>query len=161
MQIRRRGPRAFGADAVALMRHHLTARGLGEIAIVTQWSAIAGPALAAHCVPIKLTGKADDGAQLTLIADDRAALELQHQTPKLIDKINTYFGRAIVKKIKIIAGDIPQPMRPPPPPPPLTPAQERDLASATASIEDPQLREAITRLARQALPRRTRGPVIR
>ena len=67
-----------------------------------------GASLAEHCFPYRLSAGGASGATLTLMADDRAALELQHQTPKLIDKINAYFGSGVVSKIKVVAGDIPK-----------------------------------------------------
>ena len=159
--VRRRGPQAFAQDAGALLRHHLAARGFGEVDLVTRWAAIAGTHLAQRCLPQRLSGKAEDGATLTLLADDRAALELQHQTPQLIDKINTYFGRPVVKKIKVIVGDIPQPVAAPPPARRLTSAEEAALTQATDAIADPALRSAFTRLGRQALANKRKGPSVR
>jgi hypothetical protein len=157
--IRRRGPQAFAQDAGALLKHHLAAHGFGDVDLVTRWAAIAGASLAQRCLPQRLSGKGEDGATLTLLADDRAALELQHQTPQLIDKINTYFGRPVVKKIKIIVGDIPQPVVPPPHVRPLTAAEEATLAEAIDAIADPELRSAFTRLGREALARSRRRAV--
>jgi hypothetical protein len=157
--IRRRGPQAFAQDAGVLLKHHLAAHGFGDVDLVTRWAAIAGESLAQRCLPQRLSGKGEEGATLTLLADDRAALELQHQTPQLIDKINTYFGRSVVKKIKIMVGDIPRPVVPPPPAPPLTAAEEATLAEATDAIADPDLRSAFTRLGREALARSRRRNV--
>ena len=132
-----------------------------EIDLVTRWAAIVGTSLAQRCLPQRLSGKAEEGATLTLLADDRAALELQHQTPQLIGKINTYFGRAVVKKIKVIVGDLPQPIVPPPPARPLTAAEEAALAETTEAIGDPELKAAFVRLGRQALAQKRKGPSIR
>jgi hypothetical protein len=149
----RRGPIAFSRDAQSLLQKHLAARGFEDAHLVTHWPIIVGASLAAHCLPHKLTTKGDDGATLTLIADDRAALELQHQSLKLVDKINTYFGRTVVKKTRIIAGEIPQAARPAPPPRPLSAEQEDALAHETARIEDAELRAAFERLGRETIGR--------
>ncbi|MFN0023520.1 MAG: DciA family protein, partial [Parvularculaceae bacterium] len=90
----RRGPKQLVHDATGLLKHHLSARGFAQVEIVTRWAEIAGAKLAEHCFPFRLSQGGATGATLTLVADDRAALELQHQAPKLIDKINTYFGKA-------------------------------------------------------------------
>lgn len=138
-------------DAGALLRHHLSARGFAQIELVTRWSEIAGRGLAAHCFPYRLSQPGASGATLTLVADDRAALELQHQAPKLLDKINSYFGRTVASKIKVVAGDIPRPDA--------IKAQIRGLSAADAQelerqasvVQDPALRDALTRLGRHAL----------
>jgi len=95
------------------------------------------------------------------VADDRAALELQHQTPQLISKINTYFGRTVVKKIKVIVGDLPQPVVAPPPVRTLTSAEETALHETTEQISDPQLKAAFVRLGRRALAEKRKGPSVR
>ena len=160
-RIQRRGPQAFAQDANALLKHHLAARGFADADLVTRWAAIAGVSLAQRCLPQRLSGKGEEGATLTLLADDRAALELQHQTPQLIDKINTYYGRVVVKKIKVIVGDIPQAVTPPPPARALTTAEEAALADATDAIADPALKAALTRLGRQTLAHKRKGPSVR
>ena len=162
IEIKRRGPQAFAGDAGTLIKHHLASHGFADADMVTRWPAIAGAQLAARCLPQRLSSsKSEDGGTLTLLADDRAALELQHQTPQLISKINTYFGRPVVKKIKVIVGDIPQPFVPVPPPRPLTSAEEHALTESTATIEDPDLKAALRRLGRHALTKKRRGPVVR
>jgi hypothetical protein len=138
-------------DAIALLRHHLTQRGFEKVGLVTRWSEIAGHSLAEHCFPYRLSAGGASGSTLTLIADDRAALELQHQAPKLIDKINSYFGTAVVGKIKVVAGDIPSAARPARQLRALTLEEENDLARRVSQVEDPALRAALTRLGRNAL----------
>jgi hypothetical protein len=147
----RRGPRPFAQDASALLRHHLQARGFAQVELVTRWPEIAGAGLAEHCFPYRLSAGGASGAALTLMADDRAALELQHQTPKLIDKINAYFGSAVVSKIKVVSGDIPKPVSLPARPRPLSASEESDLERRVSEVEDPDLRAALARLGRHAL----------
>ncbi len=148
--IRKRGPKPVAENALLLLKGHLAKRGFAQMELVTRWREIAGAGLAAHCFPQKLGSAANGTLTLTLVADDRASLELQHQAPKLIDRINRYFGREAVTKIKVIAGDIPKPrMRPSPRP--LTLAEEGELKGWTSGIEDGSLREALERLGRCAL----------
>jgi len=148
-------------DALGLLRHHLNARGFAQIEIVTRWAEIAGRGLAEHCFPYRLSAGGASGATLTLVADDRAALELLHQAPKVIDKINAYFGKPTVSKIKVVAGDIPNPVsraqakRVP------TPQEIADLESRLAHIEDAGLRTALARLGRHALAESRRSAIYR
>ncbi len=126
---------------------------------MTRWAEIAGKTLAEHCFPYRLSAGGASGATLTLVADDRAALELQHQTPKLIDKINTYFGTARVSRIKVVAGDIPKPLGVRAAKRPLSAAEEAELKARIESVEDPDLRAALARLGRHALAE-SRKPVV-
>jgi len=147
----RRGPRPFAQEAGALLKHHLSARGFAQIELVTRWAEIAGQALAEHCFPYRLSNLNASGATLTLVADDRAALELQHQTPKLIDKINAYFGRNVVSKIKVVAGDIPSAHSPRRARRALSTEERAELERLVHSVQDLTLRDALTRLGRHAL----------
>jgi hypothetical protein len=156
---RKKGPRPFAQEAGALLAHHLGSRGFAQIELVTRWSEIAGAGLAEHCFPYRLSPGGASGPTLTLLADDRAALELQHQAPKLIDKINGYFGRAVVSKIKVVAGDIPKPVPAPARPRPLSAAEEADLDRRVRDVEDAGLRDALARLGRHALAETRKLPV--
>jgi hypothetical protein len=147
----RRGPQALANDALGLLRHHLHARGFAQVELVTRWAEIAGHGLAAHCFPYRLSAGGASGATLTLVADDRAALELQHQVPKVIDKINAYFGSTVVSKIKVVAGVIPKADPPRPPRRSLSAQEESELVGRVSQISDPDLRAALTRLGRHAL----------
>ena len=155
----RRGLHAFAPDAAALLKHHLSTRGFQHAEIVTRWAEIAGGTLSEHCFPYRLSQGGAGGPMLTLVADDRAALELQHQTPKLIDKINTYFGAPVVSRIKVIAGDIPRPPVRRAAKRPLTAEEETLLKSQVLAVEDPELRDALARLARHALSE-SRKPLV-
>ncbi len=148
---KRRGPLPVAQNATALLRHHLKVRGFTQVELVTRWTEIAGASLADHCFPYKLSPGSSGGSTLTLVADNRAALELQHQTPKLIDKINTYFGDTTINKIKVVAGEIPKSLSVQPAPRRLTVDEEAELLRRTASVEDPVLRDALTRLGRNAI----------
>ena len=141
-----------------MLRHHLGARGFAQIELVTRWPEIAGASLAEHCFPYRLSAGGASGSTLTLMADDRAALELQHQTPKLIDKINAYFGKGVVGKIKVVSGEIPRPHAPPPRLRALTASEEAALQRQASGVEDPDLRAALVRLGRNALAESGRAP---
>jgi hypothetical protein len=155
----RRGPQPFAGAASALIKTHLMGRGFQQIELVTRWPEIAGQSLAEHCFPYRLSNAAGGGATLTLVADDRAALQLQHQTPKLIDKINTYFGKKVVSKIKVVAGDVPRAGPNRAAKRPLSADEEAALNERLAAVESPELRAALARLGRHALSE-SRKPLV-
>lgn len=155
----RRGPLPLAADALGVVGQQLASRGFGRIEIVTRWTEIAGRGLAEHCFPYRLSAGGASGATLTLVADDRAALELQHQAPKVIDKINAYFGSAVVSKIKVVAGEVPRVVSQRSARRALSSQEERKIADRAGDIQDPALRAALTRLGRHALAE-TRRPAI-
>lgn len=77
--------------------------------ILKNWADIVGQDLSAHCLPQKIDFKKDsrdNGTLLLLVESGAFALEIGHQTPIILEKINTYFGYRAVDKIKMIQVDI-------------------------------------------------------
>ena len=90
-------PRAIAAPIVAR-------RGGGVLVrLKAEWSAVAGAEMAAQTWPEKL-GR--DGA-LKLRVAPGFALELQHRAPLLIERINLFFGRAVVTRLVLVQGTLP------------------------------------------------------
>ena len=89
------GFRAVGVAASKLAAPIVTRRGGGVLVrLKSEWLAIIGADWAAVTWPSAL-GR--DGV-LKLRASSTAALELQHRTPLLIESINLFFGRAVVRR---------------------------------------------------------------
>lgn len=146
---RRPGLRAAGIAASRLTAPVVVRRGGGALArLKAEWGAIAGAEFAAESWPEAL-GR--DGV-LRLTALPAWALELQHRSPLLIERINLFFGRAMVKRIALVQGRLPLPpvarrARPAPPAPQDAAALERQLAA----VEDTDLREALNGLGHALL----------
>ena len=82
-----------------------------------------------------------------------AAVELQHESPHVIERLNTYYGYQAVTAIKIVQGPL---VRGPqtserPSVGPLPPAAEAGLQREVGQVEDEHLRDALVRLGRGAL----------
>ena len=151
---RRRDPglRALSRNLSGLTAPLLRGRSRAEATLLQDWDRIAGVEIAAFSRVARLAfPKRDErrNARLTLQCDPGAALDLQHATPQLIERINGYFGFALVAEIALqqrpqpAAAKAPDKRRPPVP-------DRAALAEAerrTADIEDPELRGAMTRLA--------------
>ena len=85
-------------------------RGFAEAAILSDWASIVGPLLTDRCQPVRVDfprGKAQGGT-LELHARGGAALELQHLAPQVAQRVNTFFGFAAIRRIRIVQS-------PPPP----------------------------------------------
>lgn len=123
-------------------------RGFAESRILTEWPTIVGAALAAHCVPEKLTyPKGQPGATLHLLCESSWALELQFQQPILCEKIALFFGYRAVSDIRIRQGVLPKaPRKAPLPKDSPSPAVTQQVAETVAVIEDDGLRAALMRL---------------
>src|SRR5439155_19766717 len=101
---RRQGFRAVGVAVSKLAAPIVTKRGGGVLVrLKAEWAAIVGAEWAAVTWPRAL-GR--DGV-LKLNVASLAALELQHRTPLLIERINLFFGRSVVSRLALVQGALP------------------------------------------------------
>ena len=153
---RRRGGglRALAASLPKATARALGKRGFAEGALLTEWPSIVGEMIAGRCLPLRLTGRREaGGGTLLLRVAPGFALELQHLEPQLIERINGYFGRRAVQRLKYQQGPLPslaQSRRraPPPAPAALSPQQQAALQDKLADVDDEALRAALERLGR-------------
>ncbi len=144
------GPRAIGSLVPGLTRPAFRRRSPAAAQIMTDWTLIVGPALAAVSMPRRLSG-----TTLTLACAGPIAMELQHMTGELAARINGHLGRVVVQQLRFVQEALPGPAVSPPPvdAPPL----ER-----IAGLPDGPLHDALARLgqsirqARDKLGRRGR-----
>jgi hypothetical protein len=143
---RNHGFRAVGVAASKLAAPIVAKRGGGVLVrLKSEWAAIIGTDWAAVTWPC---GLGRDGV-LKLRAASTAAPDLQHRTPLLIERINLFFGRAVVTRLVLVQG--PLPLDSPPSGtglPPLTAAGIDIVDERLCEIVDPQLRDALARLGR-------------
>lgn len=143
--------RAMSAFLPALTRRALGRHGFTSATLVSDWASIIGDDLAACCHPAKLAfqrGKRDGGT-LHLLVTSAAALEIQHLTPQIVERINGRLGYRAVAHLKLLHGRLPRhasPQRPPPRrPAPGAPLEPRHRAGLDA-VADPDLRDCLERL---------------
>ncbi len=162
---RRREERRGGVHGLAaLLRPLLTPaarrRGFAETTILTDWAQVVGRGFAARCQPVRIDFPRGGrrGGTLLLRATGGAALELQHATPQLLERINTHFGFPAVARIRFLHA--PPPPVPPRPrnrrPPELPAAAREEVARVTAGIAEPGLRGALRALG-EAVRREAAG----
>jgi hypothetical protein len=128
--------------------------------LLSQWSAIAGDVIAKSCRPERISwprqageSRQRHGGTLILRADPGRALELHYDTPRLIERINAFYGYAAIVAIKIRQAPAPARMNVNRPVAVLGRMQEATLDAELAGIGDEALRLALRRLGSGALSR--------
>lgn len=132
------------------------AQGFAGTEIVQRWREIAGPELAARSRPLKLAWPKQPQDQsaprmpatLMVQVESAFALELQMQTPVLLERINRYFGWACVATIRIKQGPVSERRAPPRRDPVLPASTEKRIGAAAEGFEDARLADALVRLGR-------------
>ena len=148
--------RTYGMVSIAVPSERVTRpvfgkHGFAGGALVVDWPAIVGSAVASHTLPVRIKFPPKERAEGTLIVkvDSGAfAVELQHLEPLVLERINGYFGWRAVARLKMSQGPLPERPKPKstaaPPADAPTPARDR-----LAEVEDPELREVLERLGRR------------
>ena len=94
-----------------LAKQLLGTRGFMETDLLTNWKHIIGEELARYSLPQKLTFRKDertDGCLTIAVLSGAFAMEIRQNEPRILDKINTYFGYKAVSKLKIIQNTNPE-----------------------------------------------------
>jgi hypothetical protein len=83
-------------------------QGFARQEIVTRWEAIVGESLGQYTQPerISFPRNARQGGTLFVRVEGAFALELQHRSPEILERLNTYFGYGAVEKIVIHQGPL-------------------------------------------------------
>ncbi len=145
--MRENGFRSIGGLAQRLTVGLAKGRGAALMRLKADWSAVVGPDLARVCRPDAVIGgrSARTGKALRLRVSGAAALEVQHRSAQIVDRVNAYFGHRAVDEIKLVQGSIPAPPVPRLPPR-IDPAVEQAMARRAEGVKDPDLRAALARL---------------
>lgn len=148
---RRGGFRPAAQAAAGLTRGAGARRGFAERRVMTDWDAIAGPALARLCRPVRMSfGRGDSGgATLTVAAEGVAALEAQHMAELIAERVNAAYGYRAVARVRVAqtapgvgAGGVADETTAFMGPPRLDAPPSPDICAVT----DPGLRDALARL---------------
>jgi hypothetical protein len=158
--MRENGFRALGGFAQrlasGLAEKRAKGRGASIARLRAEWSVIVGDEIARLTQPeALLAGRGGrSGKALRLKVAGAAALEIQHRSAQIVERVNAYFGAGFIDDIRLVQGGLS--LRPAPPP--LTepdPQAMRQIAGNAADVKDPELRAALVRLgARIASGRR-------
>jgi hypothetical protein len=138
------GPRALGALLPRLTRPAFKRRSPAGAALMADWPAVVGPALAAVTTPKRL-----GNGTLVIGCAGPVAMELTHLAPQLIGRINAHLGHAAVERLRFVqqassAATGPSARRTAAEPVALPPR----VQEAVAAVPGGELREALEKLAR-------------
>jgi hypothetical protein len=163
------GARPIGAYAARALDPAARARGFATTALLSEWPAIVGAELAQFTMPDRVVwprrredgeeaapqrGHRGDGAVLVLRVEGPRAIEVQHRSGQILERVNSYFGYRAIVEMRILQAPVTRKTLPASSPaPPLDP----DPLPPSADIENRGLRAALLRLGSAARARLTRG----
>jgi len=161
----RPGAKRLARFLPAATRRAIERHGFAYADILTQWPAIVGETLARDTAPerIRWPRGGDDGddhprrrASGTLIVrvNGPMAVEIQHKTPLIAERINAFYGYFAIAAVKVVQGPLPQrPALAAHRKPTLDDADTARLESELSPIGDDGLKAALGRLGRGVLAR--------
>jgi hypothetical protein len=126
-------------------------QGFAARELVTRWAEIAGADIARHAEPLKMQwprpveGQPQEPATLVLRVEGPAALEIQHKSDVLLERVNRFFGWHAVGRLALRQAPLSRRERPKPPPPP-DPKEVEKVAKTLSAVEDEALKDALARL---------------
>jgi hypothetical protein len=147
-------PRPLSEFTSATLSDTLRRQGFASTEIIARWADIVGAEIAAHSEPMKIAwsrateGDVEDAAEpatLVLRVEGPAALEIQHLTSVILERVNRFFGWQAIGRIALRQAPLRR-REPPTPPPPPDPEIAARIAAGLPTIEDDDLRQALARL---------------
>jgi len=127
-------------------------QGFASRELVTRWADIAGAQVAAHSEPLKIQwprpveGQVPEPATLILRVEGPMALEIQHTSDVILERVNRFLGWNAIGRIALRQAPL---SRKPAPKPRKTPDAAKVAKiedSLSSSVEDQALRAALARL---------------
>jgi hypothetical protein len=126
-------------------------QGFAARELVTRWAEIAGPEIAAHSEPLKIQwprpveGQSQEPATLVLRVEGPMALEIQHSSDVILQRVNRFFGWSAVGRLALRQAPLSRRGRPAPSRAPDAAAVAK-VAETLSAVEDEELRAALARL---------------
>jgi hypothetical protein len=126
-------------------------QGFASTELITRWADIAGDEIAAHSQPVKITWprQADENdpepATLVLRVEGPMALEIQHQSAVILERVNRFFGWQAIGKLALRQAPLRHPEKHKAPAPP-DPALVAEIAGSLPDGTHEGLKGALARL---------------
>jgi hypothetical protein len=125
-------------------------QGFASTELIMRWPEIVGAEIAAHSEPEKIRwprqvgNDAPEPATLMLRVEGPAAIEIQHLSNVILERVNRFFGWQAVAQVAL--RQAPLTRRPAAKPPAADPAAAARIADTLGEIADAELRDALARL---------------
>lgn len=163
------GARAIGTYVARALDPAARARGFATTALLSDWPSIVGGELAQFTMPDRVIwprrrddadieepkkGHRAEGATLVLRIEGPRAIEVQHRSGQILERVNGYFGYRAVTEMRFLQAPIARAAKRARPRKPPLPAYS---LPKSVEIEDEGLRHALSRLGAVARGRLTRG----
>jgi len=137
-------------------------RGFAVSRLLTHWTDVAGPDIAAVCRPVDISYGRSFGATLTLLTTGAEAPMLEMQKDRIIERVNACYGYAAIRKVRITqtaatgfaegrATFDPAPKNRAAPRP-----VTQKAVDATTGVDNDELREALARLGTNVIDKSKR-----
>jgi hypothetical protein len=126
-------------------------QGFAARELVTRWAEIAGADVAAHSEPLRMQwprpveGQPQEPATLVLKVEGPMALEIQHKSDLILERVNRFFGWSAVGRLALRQAPLSRRDRPKPASPP-DPKAVASIADGLSAVEDEELKAALARL---------------
>jgi hypothetical protein len=126
-------------------------QGFAARELVTRWADIAGPEISAHSEPLKMQwprpveGQPQEPATLVLRVEGPMALEIQHSSDVILQRVNRFFGWSAVGRLALRQAPLSR-RKGPASSRPLDPKAVAKVAETLSAVEDGELRAALARL---------------
>jgi hypothetical protein len=143
-------PRPLSELLGATLGDAFKAQGFASTEIISRWADIVGAEIAAHSEPLKITWpratgqEVPDPATLVLRVEGPAALEIQHLSAVILERVNRFFGWQAIGRIALRQAPLRRREQPPARKPDAAAAAR--IAEALPEVEDEDLRQALGRL---------------
>jgi hypothetical protein len=102
-----RGARPLAEFLGACLSDAFKQQGFASAELVTRWTDIVGPEIAAHAEPLKVQwpravgSEAPEPGTLVLRVDGPAAIEIQHLATVILERVNRFFGWRAVDRLAL------------------------------------------------------------
>ena len=125
-------------------------QGFASTELITRWPEIVGAEIAAHSEPEKIrwprrvSGETPEPATLLLRVEGPTAIEIQHLSGLILDRVNRFFGWQAVAQLALRQAPLTRRMAARPTP--SDPEAAARIAATLGDIADDALRDALARL---------------
>ena len=133
-------------------------QGFASAELVTRWTDIVGPEIAAHAEPLKVQwpravgNEAPEPGTLVLRVDGPTAIEIQHLANVILERVNRFFGWQAVDRLALRQAPLARRGKKAAEKP--DPEAAARIAATLPEIADDELRQALARLGAAVKPKR-------